>query len=98
MISPDLLNLLCCPESHQPVRPATPEELDDLNRRIAAREVVKRDGSPVESPLEGGLIREDGRILYPITQNIPVMLIQEAIVLPGSAGPSGVSSPAAHEV
>ena len=32
-------------------------------------------------PLEEGLIREDDKILYPVREDIPIMLIDEAIEL-----------------
>ena len=38
-------------------------------------------GSIVESRWQGGLIREDGTLLYPITDGIPVLLIDGAIPL-----------------
>jgi uncharacterized protein YbaR (Trm112 family) len=31
--------------------------------------------------VDGGLVREDGRILYPIRQRIPVLLVDEGIAL-----------------
>jgi uncharacterized protein len=35
----------------------------------------------VTEPLDGGLVRADQKILYPIRENIPVMLIDEGIPL-----------------
>ena len=35
----------------------------------------------VAEPIDGGLIREDGKILFPIRQDIPVMLIDQGIPL-----------------
>ncbi len=43
--------------------------------------LVNRGGESVQEPIDGGLVREDGRILYPIRDDIPVMLIDEAIEL-----------------
>ena len=53
------------------------------NRQIAAGQLQNRAGQPVKEPIDGGLVREDKRFLYPIRQNIPVMLIDEAIPLKG---------------
>ena len=36
---------------------------------------------PVTEKLDGGLIRADNKILYPIREDIPVMLIDEGIPL-----------------
>ena len=35
----------------------------------------------MKEQIEAGLVREDGRILYPVRDDIPVMLIDEAIPL-----------------
>jgi uncharacterized protein YbaR (Trm112 family) len=35
----------------------------------------------VTEPLSGGLIRADRHVLYPVRENIPVMLIEEGIPL-----------------
>lgn len=85
MIRKDLLEILVCPESHQPVRELNAEELEALNRRIEQGGVVNRAGRDVAEKLEGALLREDGRYAYPVLQDLPVMLIDEAIVM--EAGP-----------
>jgi uncharacterized protein YbaR (Trm112 family) len=47
----------------------------------------------VQLPLDGGLVRDDGRILYPVRDDIPVMLLDEAIDLDGlDASMTGDSS------
>ena len=76
-----LLDILVCPETHQPVKPAPPGQIDDLNRNIKAGQVRNRAGQPVQEPLDGGLVRADGRFLYPVRHDIPIMLIDEAIPL-----------------
>jgi len=69
MISPELLALLRCPETKQPVHIAPPELLERLsNAHGGAR-------------IEAGLVREDGRVLYPVRNGIPIMLVEEAISL-----------------
>ncbi len=81
MLNPELLRLLCCPETHQPVRLADPEVVAGLNERIVAGAVNSRGGQAVRERIDAGLVREDGRFLYPVRQDIPVMLIDEAIPL-----------------
>jgi len=81
MIDPELLKILCCPETHQPVAPAASAVVERLNQRLAAGQLANRAGQPVKEKLDGGLVRADGRFLYPVRQDIPVMLIDEAIPL-----------------
>ena len=97
MVDPDLLRLLCCPETHQDLTLAQPGLLEKLNRRIEAGELKNRAGKVVIGQLDGGLVRADGKVVYPIRQDIPVMLIEEAIPLAESADYPGVkpSRPAA---
>lgn len=80
-VSPELLEILVCPETKQPVRPAGPDVLDPLNERIRRGEVRNRGGDPVGEPLAEALVREDGKLLYPVDEGIPVMLLEEAIEL-----------------
>ena len=82
MIDPELLEILACPETKEPVREADSGLVDQVNEAIATGKLINRGGEPVEEPIDGGLVREDGRYLYPIRDEIPIMLIDEAIPLP----------------
>ncbi len=79
----ELLNILCCPETHQKLTLAESPVLGKLNQQIAASQLQNRAGQTVREKLDGGLVRADGKYLYPIRQNIPVMLVDEAIPLIG---------------
>ena len=76
-----LLEIICCPETHQPLRHADAELVTDLNQRIEAGTLLDRVEEKVGQKIEGGLLREDGKILYPIRQNIPTLLIEQGIPL-----------------
>ena len=80
MIAPELLEVLCCPADRAAVRLATPAELETLNTRIA-NGVKNNGGSAVAEKLEAAIIRVDGTFAYPVREEIPVMLIDEAIPL-----------------
>ena len=79
----ELLNILCCPETRQKLTLADSPVLEKLNQQIAASQLQNRAGQTVREKLDGGLVRADGKYLYPIRQNIPVMLVDEAIPLIG---------------
>jgi len=78
-VSPDLLEILVCPETKQPVSEAPQELLDRLNEQVRDKTLRNRGGTPVADLIAEGLVREDGRILYPVDDGIPVMLIEESI-------------------
>jgi uncharacterized protein YbaR (Trm112 family) len=80
-VSQELLDILVCPETRQPVAPAGADVLERLNARIAARSVRNRGGTLLEQGIQEGLVREDGKVLYPVDDGIPVMLIEESIEL-----------------
>lgn len=81
MIDPKLLEILCCPETRQTLRTAPSELIDRLNRQIGEGQIRNRTGVTVREPMDGGLLREDGKFLYVIREGIPVMLTDEAIPL-----------------
>ena len=81
MIDAELLKILCCPESHQGLTAADPAIVAGLNGEIASGTLKSRGGQIVRDRLDDGLVREDKKYLYPVRQNIPVMLIDEAIPL-----------------
>jgi uncharacterized protein YbaR (Trm112 family) len=76
-----LLDLLVCPEDHSPVRLASTELIAQMNRAIALGTLKNRAGQKVERRLDDGLVRADRAMLYPVVDDIPMMLIDEAIPL-----------------
>lgn len=82
MIDQELLSILCCPETHQPVKVADAALLDRLNRRVVSGELQNRGGKVVREKIEAGLVREDRQVLYPVCNDIPIMLVEESIRLP----------------
>ena len=81
MVNAELLKLLCCPETHQSLALASSAMLETVNRKITSGELLNRSGKPVSASLTQGLLRADGKVLYPVYNDIPVMLVDEAIVL-----------------
>ncbi len=79
MIDRELLEILCCPKTKVPVEMLSEDKLKAVNDRIGRGEVKTVDGSKVDNPLDSGLITEDGKTIYRIDDDIPIMLIDEGI-------------------
>jgi len=81
MIDSELLAILCCPETKEDVKLITGDLIQKINQKISSGEIVNRGGKKVEEPIDSGLMRKDKKYLYPIREDIPIMLIDEAIPL-----------------
>ena len=79
MIDRELLEILCCPKTKVPVEMLSEDKLKAVNDRIGRGNVKTVDGSKVDKPLDAGLITEDGKTIYRIDDDIPIMLIDEGI-------------------
>ena len=84
-IDKELLAILCCPDTKQDVALADEALIAKLNDRIGKGELKNKAGQPVTEKLDGGLLRADKKILYPIREDIPIMLIEEGIPVEGLA-------------
>jgi uncharacterized protein len=80
-ISQELLEILVCPETKQPLTVAAEALVAQLNARMAQGALKNCAGATVTEAIDSGLVREDGRYLYPVRDDIPIMLIDEAIAL-----------------
>ena len=80
-IDKDLLAILCCPETKLDVILADEALINKLNDAVSRGLLKNKAQKPVAELLDGGLIRSDRKILYPIREDIPVMLIEEGIPL-----------------
>ncbi|MDY0091075.1 MAG: Trm112 family protein [Candidatus Vecturithrix sp.] len=76
-----LLDMLACPETKEPISLADETLVAKLNAAIAAGALKNRIGEVITEKIDGGLVRQDQQYLYPIRDDIPVMLIDEGIPL-----------------
>jgi uncharacterized protein len=82
-VDKELLDMLCCPETKEDVSLADGPLIESLNRKVEAGQLKNRGGEIVKEKMDSGLVRADGKYLYPIREDIPIMLIDEAIPLEG---------------
>lgn len=85
-IPPQILALLACPASGQPLAPAPATLVADLNAAIAERKLRDLGGSLVHEPMTAGLLRADGQVLYRVVAGVAVMGEGQGILAdPGAA-------------
>ena len=71
-----LLELICCPETHQSLRFAT---VGELTRMTPSSSGMTPSSSSMT--LDSALLREDGQVAYPIRDGIPLLLVEEQLRL-----------------
>ena len=82
MIREELLNIIVCPETKQDLVLADKDIIDKINTLIENGELLNRAKQKVTEKIEGGLIqKEDRQYLYPIRNEIPILLRDESIPL-----------------
>ena len=74
-----LLDILCCPDSRQPLALLDDRELATINRGIGDGGIRRADGTAQATPLTAGLITRDRRTIYRIEDGIPVLLVDESL-------------------
>lgn len=81
VIDPQLLALIRCPKTGQPLRMGTEEELQRVAAAVERGTCCDASGESVTDPPAGGLVTADGSWLYPIRDQIPALIPGEAISL-----------------
>ena len=79
MVDKVLLDILCCPETKQDLTLLDEKTIQKINKAIKEGTVKNRGGENVKETIDAGLLREDRKYLYPIREDIPIMLIDEGI-------------------
>lgn len=74
-----LLEILCCPVSKTPLKVLGQEMLDKLNAAIKNKDALYIDNSKINDPLKEGLITEDGKVIYAVEDDIPILLEERGI-------------------
>ncbi|HHW4680354.1 MAG TPA: Trm112 family protein [Xylella taiwanensis] len=74
-----LLDLLCSPDTRQPLSLLDSKGLEALNQAIATGTVQRADGNIQHQALREALITRDRKQVFRIEDSIPVLLAEEAI-------------------
>jgi uncharacterized protein YbaR (Trm112 family) len=81
MLDDDSVRRLRCPVNLGKLTQADADLIDRVNRLIEGQGLSTRGGQPQSEPVEGGLVTDDRRYLYPIQDGIVCMLVESAIEL-----------------
>lgn len=76
-----LLQILRCPVTHKGLSLARRDLLGRVNTAIGAGQLTNRDGTVLHDSLAEALVTDDQKILYPVTNGIPVLLEGESVNL-----------------
>ena len=76
-----LLSILCCPVTHKGLTVAKSDLIAKINMAITAGSLENRDGQTLSVALKEALVTDDGKILYPVNDGIPVLLEGESVTL-----------------
>ena len=66
-------------ETKQDIEYVEGEAIENINNEIKKGTLKNRGEEIVKEPIDAGLLREDRKYIYPIREDIPIMLIDEAI-------------------
>lgn len=80
-MDPELLSMLCSPDTRTSLEEASEEFISELNADIAKGLVKTAAGAVVTDVVKEALISADKSKLYPVKDGIPVLLSDEAILL-----------------
>jgi uncharacterized protein YbaR (Trm112 family) len=80
-VAPELIALLRCPETMLPLAMADAALLAEIEQRRGRGALRDRAGKPVSERLTAGLVRADRKLIYPVRHGIPVLLVEEGILL-----------------
>jgi uncharacterized protein YbaR (Trm112 family) len=74
-----MLSFLRCPVTHKGLSQAGSDTLKTVNAAIDAGNLTSRDGDVLAEHLTEALVTDDGKVLYPVAEGIPVLLESESI-------------------
>jgi uncharacterized protein YbaR (Trm112 family) len=85
-IDQEFIDLLRSPDTRKPLRFADQAELERVNKSIESGAARNRAGEAVSEKITAGLVPEGEQVVYPVRDDIPILLEQEAIPLAPEGG------------
>ena len=79
MVDPTFLQHLRCPVTGSPLRLLEADALTRINDAITQRRAVNQIGDVLEQPLSDALSNADQSLLYPVWDDIPSLIPEEAL-------------------
>lgn len=75
------LQMLRCPQTHQPLHQLSAAQIKRLNTQISKGQLHNQQGTLVDEPVDDGLLRHDGLVVYPMRQGVFNLNVETHIVL-----------------
>jgi uncharacterized protein YbaR (Trm112 family) len=80
-LNEQLLDIVCCPVTHSPLMPMPKDRLEYLALAIERGEIRDRGERTLTEPLAAALVTRDGKLAYPVIDDIPVLLEDRGILM-----------------
>ena len=84
--SEQLLEILRCPFTRQSLTRMDEAQVDALNAQIAQGVLSDGQGRLVDAPVDGGLLTEDGQVVYPLRDGVYNFYRTDSIAMASDAG------------
>lgn len=76
-----LLDIVCCPVSHQPLQKMNSAQLEAINQRIGTGALQSVEGTVLTQNLRAALVTADGARGYPVVDGLVNLLPGAAFLL-----------------
>ena len=77
----ETLKILRCPKTKESLQLLSMDKLEKLNKQISESKVSSMDGSIVNSLFKECLINKSEDIIYPVIDEIPILIIEKCILV-----------------
>lgn len=76
-----LLDIACCPVTHQPLRKADKALIDRLASLFEAGQLTNLAGERPAQPPSAALVSRDGQRVYPVADGLVALIADESFLL-----------------